>query len=98
MVKTQRNEEWHTVLTGRCAISSFPEHDIYFWKSPNLYILLGTFFLRHYHLQRVKVMENKTNFKSTYKFSLFTQSITTNYITNSQNTLVLRLKQSMNGW
>ena len=43
-------------------------------------------------------MENKTNFKSTYKFSLFTQSITTNYITNSQNTLVLRLKQSMKGW
>ena len=54
--------------------------------------------MRHYPLQRVKVMEIKANFNSTYIFSLFTQSIATNYITNSQNTLVLRLKQSIKGW
>ena len=42
--------------------------------------------------------EHNTNFNSTYIFSLFTQSIATNYISNSQNTLVLRLKQSIKGW
>ena len=64
----------------------------------NFNILFGPGCKRHFHPQRVQVMENKTNFNSSYIFSLFTQSITTNYITNSQNTLVLRLKQIIKGW
>ena len=48
--------------------------------------------MRSYYPQGLQVKANKTNVNSSNIFSLFTQSITPNYNTNSQNTLVLRLK------
>ena len=48
--------------------------------------------MRAYYPQGLQVKANKTNVNSSNIFSLFTQSITPNYNTNSQNTLVLGLK------
>ena len=53
--------------------------------------------MRHFHLQWVQVMENKTNLTLVIYF-LYLHKALLQIITNSQNTLVLRLKQIIKGW